>query len=132
MSQLQLNNPSLRVPGLNKSMFERAPLESGHKRGYFNDGATRVLLGLTQDDYLQVAGTYGAKELGEYPVNFVLLRNGSYNQRLLPFVPIRRGTMRVVHIEMHQTNRQWMPTTRALRSLEKDLRLAISQAEEAA
>ena len=48
-------------------------MESGHKRGYFNDSATQVLLGLTQDDYLQVAGTYGVKELGEYPVNFVLL-----------------------------------------------------------
>ena len=67
-------------------MFERAPVESGRKHGYFNDGATGVLLGLTQDDYLQVAGTYGAKELGKYPVNFVLLRNGLYNQCLLPFV----------------------------------------------
>ncbi len=132
MSQLQLNNPSLRVPGLNKSMFGRAPVESGRKRGYFNDETTRALLGLTQEDYLQVAGTYGAKELGEYPVDFALLRNGSYDQRLLPFVPKRRGTMRVVHIELRQTNRQWMPTSRALRSLEKDLRLAISQAEEAA
>ena len=89
MSQLQLNNPSLRVPGLNKSMFERAPVESGRKRGYFNDGTTQVLLGLTQDDYLQVAGTYGTKELGEYPVAFALLQNGSYDQRLLPFVPKR-------------------------------------------
>ena len=132
MSQLQLNNPSLCIPGLNKSMFGRAPVESGRKRGYFNDGATRVLLGLTQDDYLQAAGTYGAKELGEYPVEFALLRNGSYDQRLLPFVPKRQGTMRVVHIELHQTNRQWMPTSRALRSLETDLRLAISQAEKAA
>ncbi len=132
MSQLQMNNPSLRVPGTNKGMFERAPVESGRKRGYFNDGATRMLLALTEEDYLQVAGTYGAKELGEYPVDFALLRNGSYDQRLMPFVPKRRGTMRVVHIELHQTNRQWKPSPRALRSLERDLVSVITQAEEAA
>ena len=102
------------------------------KRGYFNDGATRVLLALTEEDHLQAAGTYGAKELGEYPVDFMILRNGSYDQRLMPFVPKQRGTMKVVHIELHQTNRQWKPSPRALRSLERDLIPAITQAEEAA
>ena len=132
MSQLQLSNPSLRIPGTNKSMFERAPVESGRKRGYFNDGATRVLLALTEEDHLQAAGTYGAKELGEYPVDFTILRNGSYDQHIMLFIPKRRGTMKVVHIELHQTNRQWKPSSRALRSLERDLIPAITQAEEAA
>ena len=131
MSQLQMNNPSLCFPGTNKGMFERAPVESSHKRSYFNNRATRVLLALTEEDYLQAAGTYGTKELGEYPVDFPLLRNGSYDQCLTPFVPKRRGTMRVVHIELHQTNRQWKPSSRALRNLEGDLVSAINQAEEA-
>ena len=132
MSQLQMNNPSLCFPGTNKGMFERAPVESGRKRGYFNDGAMRVLLALTEEDYLQAAGTYGAKELGKYPVDFALLRNGSYDQCLMLFVPKRHGTMRVVHIELHQTNWQWKPSSRALRNLEGDLVFAINQAEEAA
>ena len=132
MSQLQLNNSTLRVPGTNKSMFDRAPVGSGCKRGYFNDSATRVLLALTEEDYLQTAGTYGAKELGEYPVDFALLRNRSYNQRPMPFIPKHRGTMRVVHIELYQTNRQWMPTSQALRGLEDELQLAITQPKEAA
>ena len=87
MSQLQLSNPSLHILGTNRSMFERAPVESGRKCGYFNDGAMRVLLALTEEDHLQAVGTYGAKELGEYPVDFMILRNGSYDQRLMPFVP---------------------------------------------
>ena len=40
--------------------------------------------------------------------------------------------MKVVHIELHQTNRQWKPSPRALRSLERDLIPAITQAKEAA
>ena len=40
--------------------------------------------------------------------------------------------MRVVHIELHQTNWQWKPSSRALRNLEGDLVFAINQAEEAA
>ena len=67
MSQLQLSNPSLCIPGTNKSMFERAPVESNCKRGYFNDGATRVLLALTEEDHLQAAGMYGVGgNLGGY------------------------------------------------------------------
>ena len=132
MSQLQLSNPSLCILGTNKSMFEQAPVESGHKRSYFNDGATRVLLALTEEDHLQAAGMYGAKELGEYPVDFTILRNGSYDQHLMLFIPKRRGTMKVVHIELRQTNRQWKPSPQALRSLEGDLIPAITQAEEAA
>ncbi len=132
MSQLQLNQPSLRVAGTNRPMFEKAPVEVGRKRGYFKDEVTRVLLSLTKEDYLQVSGTYGAKELAEYPVDFTLLRNGSYDQRLLPFVPKRRATMRPVWIELRHTNHQWKPSARALKGLEEDLRQAIAQAEDVA
>ena len=77
MSQLQLSNPSLCILGTNKSMFERAPVESGCKRSYFNDGAMQVLLALTEEDHLQAAGMYGTKELGKYLVDFTLLQNSS-------------------------------------------------------
>ena len=87
MSQLEINQPSLRIPGTRISLFERAPLEHGRKRGYFRDEATRALLGLHKSDFLQASGTYGAHEVAEYPVDFALLRNGMYDQRFLPFVP---------------------------------------------
>ena len=47
MSQLEINQPTLRIPGTQISLFERTPLEHGHKRGYFRDEATRALLGLS-------------------------------------------------------------------------------------
>ncbi len=68
-------------------MFDRAPIEMGRKRGYFKDEAARALLGLNKGDFMQNLGTYGAKEMGTNPVNFDLLRDRTYDQRFLPFVP---------------------------------------------
>ncbi len=68
-------------------MTGRAPVESGRKRGYFKDEETKALLSLTSDEFMMNSGTYGAKEIGENPVDFATLRHGSYDQRFLPFVP---------------------------------------------
>ena len=97
MSQLELNRPTLCIPGTRISLFERAPIEKGRKKGYFRDEATRALLGLNKGDFMQTSGTYGAKELAEYPVRFELLCDGTYDQRFFPFVPRSRGTMRTPH-----------------------------------
>ena len=79
MSQLEINQPSLRIPGTRILLFERAPLEHGRKRGYFWDKAIRALLGLHKSDFLQVSGMYGAYEVAKYSVDFALLRNGTYD-----------------------------------------------------
>ena len=88
MSQLEINQPSLCIPGTRISLFERTPLEHGRKRGYFWDEAIRALLGLHKSDFLQASGMYGAHEVAEYPIDFALLCNGTYDQRFLPFVPV--------------------------------------------
>jgi hypothetical protein len=64
-----------------------APALDGPQSGYFDDQLTRELLGLTEEDSLTHAGTYGPKEPGQMPVDVSWLRGGSYDQRLLPFVP---------------------------------------------
>ena len=132
MSQLEINQPTLRIPGTQISLFERAPLEHGRKRGYFRDEATRALLGLSKGDFLQASGTYGAREVAEYPVDFALLRDGTYDQRFLPFVPESRGTMRPVQVELRLHNKQWKPVVRALKNLQENLHTAMAEAEKVA
>ena len=132
MSQLERNRPDLCIPGTRISLFERAPLEAGRKRGYFRDEATRALLGLKKGDVMEASGTYGAQELAEYPVNFALVRDGTYDQRFLPFVPKRRATTRSPQIDLPQHNKQWKPSKRALKSLWENLQLAVTKAETAA
>jgi hypothetical protein len=76
-----------RVPGSQSLVNDPAPIELGRKQGYFKDPAARALLGLNKGDFLQADGTYGEKELASKPVDFSLLREESYNHRLLPFMP---------------------------------------------
>jgi len=132
MSQLELNQPGLRITGTGISLFEPAPLEEGRKRGYFRDEATRALLGLNKGDCMQANGTYGAQELAEYPIDFALLRDGTYDQRFLPFVSKFRGTMRLIQVDLRLTNRQWKPSNRAIKNLWENLQLAVTEAEKAA
>jgi hypothetical protein len=87
-------------------MFDRAPIAMGRKRGYFRDETTRALLGLNKGNFMQNSGTYGTKEIAEQPVEFDLLRNGTYDQCFLPFVPCNRGTLRLRWIELRYNNHQ--------------------------
>jgi len=113
-------------------MFDRAPIEMGRKRGYFKDEAARALLGLNKGDFMQNLGTYGAKEMGTNPVNFDLLRDGTYDQRFLPFVPRLRGPPIVRYLDMRQVNRQWLPSPAALRGLRESFLEVVGEAEKVA
>ena len=77
--------------------------------------------GNTKGDFLQADGTYGSKELADSPINFSWLQEGTYDRPLLPFVPERRGTLRQLFIDLHATNRQWMPPKRSTKALWSEL-----------
>ena len=81
---------------------------------------------------MQANGTYGARELAEYPTDFALLRNGTYDQRFLPFVSKFQGTMRTVQIDLPIHNRQWKPSARAIKKLWENLQTEAIEAEQAA
>ena len=64
-----------------------APVHQGPRRGYFADDATRLLLGLGPEAVPLNSGTYGEEEPGVRSTKLSLLRQRSYDQLLLPFVP---------------------------------------------
>ena len=64
-----------------------APVHEGQPHGYFDDEATRTLLGLEADAVPLHSGTYGEKEPGIKPVKLSLLRQKLRDQLLLPLVP---------------------------------------------
>lgn len=128
-SQRQHSQPDLCLFRTKKPMFAKAPTRRGRQRGYFRDRATRTLLGLNQDDFLQNAGLYGGKEMAEYPVPIALLREGSYDQRLLPFVPRSRGDMRPEAIDINMINRQWQVPLKSRQKLWEELQQVCSSAE---
>jgi hypothetical protein len=132
MLQTPSTVPDLYIPGTRKLMSGRAPVESGRKRGYFKDDETRVLLSLNSDDFMLNSGTYGTKELGENPVDFAVLRHGTYDQRFLPFVPRSHGTWRLRYLEIRSTNMQWMPTSRALAGLRENFLELVEEARKVA
>jgi len=57
-----------------------APTHEGKTLGYYDDSATRALLGLEEVDLIMHSGTYGPKEPGAEPVALSLLRDGSFDQ----------------------------------------------------
>ena len=91
-----------------------APVSEGAKTGYFDDQATKDLLRLTIQDPLLNDGSYGVKEPGQYPIEVSWLREGSYDQRLLPFVP--RG-FRVLNPDFHSQRDQHLLCADALHGL---------------
>ena len=113
-------------------MTGRAPVEAGRKRGYFKDDETKALLSLGSDDFMMNSGTYGAKEIGQNPVDFTMLRHGSYDQRFLPFVPRGHGTLRLCYLDLHLANKQWMPTVRALAGLCENFLNLVEEASKVA
>ena len=94
MSGLTQNLSILQIQGSRRPTNDPAPTARGRKRGDFKDKESKLLLGLNKGDFLHADGTYGDKELADKPVDFDLLRDGSYDRSLLPFVPKVRGTMR--------------------------------------
>ena len=82
-----------RVPGSWSLVSDPAPVELGWKHGYFKDREVKALLGLSKGDFLRANGTYGSKELVDSPINFSWLQEGTYDRRLLPFIPERQGTL---------------------------------------
>lgn len=57
-----------------------APTDQGPTKGYFDDSATRSLLGLSPDDAVLHSGTYGLKELSVQPIKLSSLRPHKYDQ----------------------------------------------------
>jgi hypothetical protein len=129
MSNIAQNLAIARIPGSRALVNDRAPIEAGRKRGYFNDSETRILLSLNKGDFLRADGTYGSKELASSPVNFSSLREGSYDHRLLPFAPKRRGMMRRLVVELRKKNKQWMPVAHSIRELGSELENLRKDAE---
>ena len=64
-----------------------APVHEGQSCGYFEDEATRLLLGLGATVVPLNSGTYGEEEPGVKAVKLSLLCHKSYDQLLLPFMP---------------------------------------------
>ena len=73
--------------GFDRPTSSPALAQQGLKHGYFDDTLTSHLLQLDDKDLLLNAGTYSHKELGQHPTKMSLLREGSYDQRIIPFVP---------------------------------------------
>ena len=87
---------------------------------------------MNKGDFLQANGTYGAQELAKYPTDFNLLCDGTYDQRLLPFVSKFQGTMQIIQIDLHVTNKQWKLSNCAIKNLWERLQLSITEAEQEA
>jgi hypothetical protein len=115
-----------RIPGSRSFVNDRAPIELGHKRGYFKDKETKSLLSLNKGDFLRADGTYGNKELAYQPVDFTQLLEGSYDHHFLPFVPKQQGSLRSMYVELREKNKQWMPVARSLKELwDKLMRIGL-------
>ena len=108
-----------------------APISDGAKVGYYNDQLTRNLLALKEGDALLVTGTYGVKDLGQNPVSIVSLQDGSYDRRLVPFMP-REFQIFERHLDFHKLNQQWYVYAATARDLHERLLEAIAEAEQTA
>lgn len=108
-----------------------APIKEGSRAGYFDDRLTRHLLALTSEEILLSLGTYGSKDLGQTPVDITILRESSYNRRLLPFAP--RGSCMVArNLDLHKLNHQWRTYTQTAKDLGTQLDEAIRDASDIA
>ena len=108
-----------------------APISDGAKVGYYDDQLTRNLLALKEGDALLVTGTYGVKDLGQNPVSIVSLQDGSYDRRLVPFMP-REFQIFKRHLDFHKLNQQWYVYAATARELHERLLKAIAEAKQTA
>lgn len=104
-----------------------APISEGLASGYFDDEATRSLLALEEADQVMHSGTYGPKEPGGEPIELSLLREGTYDQRILPFVP--QCFMSFFSLELYEKNGQAYPRTAIVDSLMSSLQEALAEAQ---
>ena len=93
-----------------------APVHEGQRHGYFNDEATRRLLGLDEGAVPLHAGTYGEAEPGIKPVKLSSLRDKSYDRLLLPFVP-KNHWVRYTPISIYEKLQQYAVHLEARREL---------------
>jgi len=96
--------------------------------GYYDDSATRALLGLEEVDLIMHSGTYGPKEPGAEPVALSLLRDGSFDQRLLPFAPVHISTF--LHLILHDLNGQPYPKKALVKALKADVDQSLEEASD--
>src|ERR1700733_4746208 len=102
--------------------------DQGPIRGYFDDNATRLLLGLSPNDAVLHSGTYGNKELSVSPIKFSSLRPHMYDQRLLPFTPHLHSFL--FHaIDMHEQRGQLPVYEETGRSLEESVTWSLLKAQ---
>ena len=102
--------------GFNSSVSSPAPAHQGARHGYFDDTVTKCLLQLSDEEVLLNAGTYGSKELGQFPIKMPFVRDGDYNQCLMPFVP-QHHTYYRNQLTLHNQNGQWIPLVTSIMAL---------------
>ena len=107
-----------------------APVQEGARSGYFKDDLTRELLGLEAADHLLHSGSYGHKEPGRAPVDLSLVRGGSYDQRLLPFVPKDQYYFER-NLAFHHLNGQWIAKADSLRVIKEALESSMIKSQQA-
>jgi len=110
------------------SISSPAPVNKGSIRGYFNDNATHLLLGLSPNGPILHSGTYRNKELSVLPIKFSSLRPHMYDQRLLPFMPHFHSFLSHA-ISMHEQRGQSLVYTETHRSLEEHLTQSMLRAQ---
>ena len=110
------------------SLSSPAPTHEGRTSGYFDDSATHTLLGLEEGNQVMHSGTYGLKEPGAKPVALSLLRDGSFNQQLLPFTPVHVYT--VLPLILHELNRQPYPKKALIKALKEDVNRLLEEASD--
>ena len=74
------------------------------------------------------SGTYGLKELGAEPVALSLLRDGSFDQRLLPFAPVHVSTF--LPLILHELNGQPYPKKALVKALKEDVNRSLEEASD--
>ena len=62
------------------------------------------------------AGTYGSKELGQFPIEMPFVHDGDYDQRLMPFVP-QHHMYYGNQLTLHNQNSQWIPLVTSIMAL---------------
>ena len=82
MSQIPHDHYCARV-STDPTISSPASTDQDCTKGYFNDNATHLLLGLSPNDAILHSGTYGAKELSVEPIKFSHLHAPMYDQQLL-------------------------------------------------
>jgi hypothetical protein len=105
-----------------------APIAQGPIRGYFDDNATRLLLGLSPNDSILHSGTYGHKELSVLPIKFSSIRPSMYDPRLLPFTP-RLHSFLSHAIDMHEQRGQFPVYAQTRRNLDESLTWSMLKAQ---